>query len=97
VNQKRTNATKILITTQVLHVRKAMPLQRVLISLQIHGLMYKTVIADGDSNVYQCIKHNNPYREQMVKKIECANHLLRNLCKKLQTVAATTQPNAKKT
>jgi len=67
-------------------------------SLQMHGLIYKTVIADGDSNVYQCIKHNNPYREQMitVKKIECANHLLRNLCKKLQTVAATTQPKTQR-
>jgi len=61
-------------------------------------LIYKTVIADGDSNVYQCIKHNNPYREQMVtvKKVECTNHLLRNLCKKLQTVAATTQPKTQR-
>jgi len=32
----------------------------------------------------------------MVKKIECTNHLLRNLCKKLQTVAATTQPKTQK-
>jgi len=64
----------------------------------MHGLIYKTVIADGDSNVYQCIKHNNPYREQMVtvKKVECTNHLLRNLCKKLQTVAARSQLSQKR-
>jgi len=67
-------------------------------SLEMHGLIYKTVTADKDNNVYQCIKHNNPYRKQMVmiKKIECTNHLLRNLCKKLQTIAATTQPKTQK-
>jgi len=63
-------------------------------SLEMHGLIYKTVVADGDSNVYQSIKNNNPYREQMimVQKIECTNHLLRNLCNKLKKVAETTQP-----
>ncbi|XP_077257955.1 uncharacterized protein LOC143895049 [Temnothorax americanus] len=45
----------------------------------------------GDSSV---IRDNNPYREQRVtvEKIECANHLLRNLCKKLKAVAETVQP-----
>jgi len=63
-------------------------------SIQMHGLIYKKVIADGDSSVYQSIIDNNPYREQMVtvKKIECINHLLRNLCKKLKVVAEMTQP-----
>jgi len=28
----------------------------------------------------------------MVQKIECTNHLLRNLCNKLKKVAETTQP-----
>jgi len=32
----------------------------------------------------------------MVKKIECANHLPHNLCKKLQIVAATTQPKTQR-
>jgi len=31
-------------------------------SLEMYGLIYKTVVADGDSNVYQSIKNNNPYR-----------------------------------
>ncbi|XP_067216539.1 uncharacterized protein [Linepithema humile] len=67
-------------------------------SLEMHGLIYKTVIADGDSSVYQTIHDNKPYCEQMVtvKKIECSNHLLRNLCKKLKAVAETTQPKAQK-
>jgi len=62
-------------------------------SLEMHGLIYRTVIADGDSSVYQAIIDSRPYREQMVivKKIECTNHLLRNLCKKLKAVAETTQ------
>jgi len=35
-------------------------------SLEMHGLIYKTVIVDGDSNVYQCIKNNNLYHEQTI-------------------------------
>ncbi|KAM0736811.1 hypothetical protein ACS0PU_006460 [Formica fusca] len=59
-------------------------------SLEMHGIIYRTIIADGDSSVYQAIVDSKSYREQMVtvKKIECTNHLLRNLCKKLRVVAA---------
>jgi len=62
-------------------------------SIEMHNLIYKTLIADGDSNVYHSIKNNNPYREQkvMVNKIECSNHLLRNMCNKLQAVASMSQ------
>jgi hypothetical protein len=67
-------------------------------SLEMHGLIYKAVIADGDSSVFQCIKNNAPYREQkvIVNKIECSNHLLRNLCKKLKAVAETVQPKSQR-
>ncbi|XP_072766253.1 uncharacterized protein [Anoplolepis gracilipes] len=63
-------------------------------SLEMHGLIYKTIIADGDSSVYQAVLNNALYREQMVtvKKVDCTNHLLRNLCKKLKVVAGTVQP-----
>ncbi|XP_029173197.1 uncharacterized protein LOC114942073 [Nylanderia fulva] len=63
-------------------------------SLEMHGLIFKTLVADGDSSVYQSIKNNNPYGEHMitVTKIECTNHLLRNLCKKIKTVAEKTRP-----
>ncbi|KMQ87950.1 hypothetical protein RF55_12641 [Lasius niger] len=67
-------------------------------SLEMHGLIFKTVIADGDSSVYQTIIDNRPYSEQMVtvKKIECTNHLLRNLCKKLKVVTEMTQPKTQR-
>ncbi|EZA52499.1 hypothetical protein X777_08632 [Ooceraea biroi] len=63
-------------------------------SLKMHGVIYKILIADGDSSVYNSIRHNAPYREMnvVVQKIECTNHLLRNLCKKLKAVARTTAP-----
>ncbi|KMQ85199.1 hypothetical protein RF55_16378 [Lasius niger] len=35
-------------------------------SLEMHGLIFKTVIADGDSSVYQTILDNRPYCEHMV-------------------------------
>ncbi|EZA60806.1 hypothetical protein X777_13639 [Ooceraea biroi] len=65
-------------------------------SLEMHGVIYKTLIADGDSNVYNSIRHNAPYREKniVVQKVECTNHLLRNLCKKLKAIARTTVPKA---
>ncbi|KAL6416527.1 hypothetical protein ACFW04_013390 [Cataglyphis niger] len=37
-------------------------------SLQMHGLIYKTVVTDGDSNVYQAILDNRPYPLVRVKK-----------------------------
>lgn len=62
-------------------------------SIEMHGLIYRTVVADGDSNVYQSIIHNKPYVQYKttVKKVECTNHLLRNLCRKLRTAADATQ------
>ncbi|EZA47389.1 hypothetical protein X777_16362, partial [Ooceraea biroi] len=64
-------------------------------SLEMHGVIYKILIADGDSNVYQSIINNDPYREMNVRvqKIECTNHLLRNLCRKLKAVAEKPQSN----
>jgi len=61
--------------------------------LEVHGLIFKTVIADSDSSVYQSFIDNRPYQKQMVevKKIECRNHLLRNLYKKLKAIAETSQ------
>jgi len=40
-------------------------------SLEMHGMIYRTIIADGDSSVYQTIVDGRPYREQIVsvKKI----------------------------
>lgn len=62
-------------------------------SIEMHGLIYRTLIADGDSSVYQSILDSDPYSAHglIVQKIECTNHLMRNLCKKLKRVAETTQ------
>ena len=48
-------------------------------------MIYKTVIGDGDSSVYKAILDSNPYRQYgvRVEKIECTNHLLRNMCNKI--------------
>ncbi|XP_024942124.1 uncharacterized protein LOC107269098 [Cephus cinctus] len=53
-------------------------------SIEMHNLMYTELIADGDSSVYKKILNMNPYENVQVKKIECINHLLRNLCNKVK-------------
>jgi hypothetical protein len=60
-------------------------------SVEVHGLVYKHLIADGDSSVFQKIKDCHPYDDVnvVVKKIECRNHLYRNVCNKVKAVAAT--------
>jgi len=53
-------------------------------SEQVHGIRYHKFIADGDSNVYKRILDSRPYKNLTIQKVECRNHLLRNLCKKLR-------------
>ena len=50
-------------------------------SIEKYGLIYKTLIADGDSSVYQTILDNHIYETHgvIVEKIECINHLFRNI------------------
>ena len=62
-------------------------------SVETHGLIYDTIITDGDSSVYKGLVDNNVYLEHniVVKRVLCSVHLLRNLCKKLRVAAATTQ------
>ena len=54
-------------------------------SIETNGLIYETMITDGDSNVYKDLLDNNVYREHniVIRRIFCTIHLLRNLCKKL--------------
>ncbi|XP_076660424.1 uncharacterized protein LOC143363777 [Halictus rubicundus] len=63
-------------------------------SIKKRGLVYATLIADGDSSVYKKILDCDPYKAAIVrvKKIECTNHLLRNFCNKLKDIAKTTPP-----
>lgn len=57
-------------------------------SLEQHGVIFKTMIADGDSSCYQKLLERDPYAEYniTVEKIECKNHLLRNYINKLADI-----------
>lgn len=59
-------------------------------SLQTHGLIYARLISDGDSSTHKKILESNPYKNCKVQKIECRNHLLRNLCNKLRALTKDT-------
>lgn len=58
-------------------------------SIEKRGLIYSTYIADGDSSVYKKIIQSNPYSNIFIEKIECRNHLLRNLAIKIKEIAKT--------
>lgn len=60
-------------------------------SLDTHGLIYEKLISDGDSSTIKKILSSNPYKNIKVEKIECRNHLLRNLCTKLRLLIKDTQ------
>ncbi|XP_050305597.1 uncharacterized protein LOC126742835 [Anthonomus grandis grandis] len=53
-------------------------------SLEHHGLIYHKLIADGDSNFLKKILDAHPYKNVIVKKIECRNHLLQNYSRKIR-------------
>ncbi|XP_046145924.1 uncharacterized protein LOC123989247 [Osmia bicornis bicornis] len=62
-------------------------------SVEKRGLIYSTLIADGDSSVYKKIIDADPYKTQIrVKKLECKNHLLRNFCRKMKEIVKMTTP-----
>ena len=56
-------------------------------SLEMHGLKYTRLIADGDSSTYKAILEAAPYGNQVVQKIECRNHILRNYSGHLREIA----------
>ncbi|XP_076685833.1 uncharacterized protein LOC143377909 [Andrena cerasifolii] len=58
-------------------------------SIDMHGLIYSILVADGDSSVYKKILDSDPYKNYLVqvRKIECTNHLLRNFSKKINEIA----------
>jgi len=58
-------------------------------SIEKYKLIYSTYIADGDSSVYKKIIQANPYSNIFIEKIECRNHLLRNLATKIKDIAKT--------
>lgn len=56
-------------------------------SLEQHGLMYKYYIGDGDSSVYARIVEKVSYGRDVIK-LECANHITRNLHDGLRKLAS---------
>lgn len=58
-------------------------------SIQMHNLIYKQIIGDGDSSVIKKIQLANPYENEnvTVQKIECTNHILRNYCTRLRDLS----------
>lgn len=55
-------------------------------SISMHGLVFKYLVADGDSSVYKKILESRPYGNTLVEKIECRNHLLRSFCNSLRNL-----------
>ncbi|KMQ87383.1 hypothetical protein RF55_13345, partial [Lasius niger] len=66
------------------------------LSLEMHGLIYSKYIGDGDSNVLKKLRDFPPYPNIVVEKIECTNHLLRNLCNKIREAGSTGSRNVSK-
>lgn len=62
-------------------------------SIPMYGIIYKRMIADGDASTYAKVLKADPYKSQniTVEKIECKNHILRNLCKKMRSLVAETK------
>jgi len=55
-------------------------------SFRDQGLVYRFLLADGDSATYQQVLLANPYAELGIRvtKIQCKNHILRRLCTNLR-------------
>lgn len=60
-------------------------------SLDMYNIIYRSVIADGDSSTYKKILEARPYPNITVEKIECRNHVLRNMCNKLRALTKDTK------
>ncbi|KOB67837.1 hypothetical protein OBRU01_19203 [Operophtera brumata] len=59
-------------------------------SMDMYQIIYGRMIADGDCSTYNKILEARPYRNFTVEKLECKNHLLRNMCNKLSALATDT-------
>lgn len=60
-------------------------------SIPMHNLIYERMVADGDSSTYKKILEGRPYPNCTVEKIECKNHIFRNMCKKLKNITTETK------
>lgn len=60
-------------------------------SIDMHNLIYGRMVSDGDSSTYNKLLQCRPYPHLTVEKIECRNHILRNLCNKLENLRTDTK------
>lgn len=59
-------------------------------SEELYGVRYNRFIGDGDSSVHAKILQSNPYKNTKISKIECRNHLFRNLRRKIVVMSNNT-------
>ena len=52
-------------------------------SVNLHQIRYKRFIGDGDSSVFSKLLQASPYPAMVIEKLECRNHLFRNMGKKI--------------
>lgn len=58
-------------------------------SIAMHGLVYKKMVGDGDSNTMKALADARPYKEVCIEKIECKNHLWRAFLGHMRVLAIT--------
>lgn len=63
------------------------------VSEALYGVRYKKFIADGDSSVFNKLIELKPYKNLIIEKIECRNHLFRNFNTKLSDFLKDTKFN----
>lgn len=60
-------------------------------SMETHNLIYGRMVADGDSSTFKKISEARVYPNFSVEKIECRNHIFRNMCNKLKAISTDTK------
>ncbi|KAL7292069.1 hypothetical protein TKK_0014344 [Trichogramma kaykai] len=63
-------------------------------SIHTHKVLYKVMVADGDTNAFKTLEDSGVYDayDLMPIRIRCYNHLQRNLYKKLDTIGKAPTP-----
>ncbi|KAJ8879604.1 hypothetical protein PR048_020212 [Dryococelus australis] len=61
-------------------------------SIDMHGLVYRRLIADGDSSVHRKLIDDMPYgTTRQVEKFECQNHIGQNYISKVRNLCSNTK------
>ena len=53
-------------------------------SIAKNGMRYKSLVIDGDTNIYNAICKAKPYGDILPKKLECLNHAGETYCKRFK-------------